>query len=354
MARSGVTYQEVAKAATQLAQIGQVPTIDRVRSILGTGSKSTLAPLLKQWKAQQAETISEAETGLPRALITVVKGLYESVQQQAQTRIETAQEENRREVDAAWQAQKVAEGRQRELEAVLEQQQRAYTRLEADHTTLKAAWEESQQTRGRLLTQTEALAQRLGEQAHRVQDLKHHLVQAQQNLEHYRESVRQQRTEERADFERQLGYGEQALKKAREENQALRTANAQLEKAALQWQSQCERQQAEGVLLTEKVESLSQAMEQLRQQLAMGEGQYKVLAQAHQQAIAELRAREQDLLKQEKATAVAQEKFKALSAALQEAKDHKVRLQNENKILAKEKAHLEGQYKQLQRACKLA
>lgn len=349
MARSGVTYHDVAKAATQLTQIGQAPTIDRVRTILGTGSKSTLAPLLKQWKAQQAETISETETGLPRALITVVKGLYESMQQQAQTLIETAQEESRREVDAARQAQKAAEGRQREVEAVLEQQQRAYTRLEADHTTLKAAWEESQQAQGRLLAQTEALAQRLEEQAHRVQDLKHHLSQAQQNLEHYRESVCQQRTEERADFEQQLGYGEQALKKAREENQMLWTANTQLEKAALQWQSQCERQQAEGAVLAEKVESLSQGLEQLRQQLAMGEGRYQVLAQAHQQATAELRAREQDLFKQEKATAVAQEKLKTLSTVLQETKNHRARLQNENQILAQEKAHLEGQYKQLQR-----
>jgi chromosome segregation ATPase len=196
--------------------------------------------------------------------------------------------------------------------------------------------------------QAEGLSHRLEDQARLIQELKHQGAQAQQNLEHYRESVRQQRAEERIDFERQLRYGEQALKESREENQALRATNSRLDKAALQWQSECERQQAEGAALVEKLGTLEQTMAQLHQQLAIGEGRYQVLAQAHQQTTIKLQTQEQTFLEQEKAAAVVQEKLKTLSTTLQKAKDHNVWLQNENQILAQEKAHLEGQCKQLQ------
>lgn len=53
MARIGVTFLDVSKAAEALRAHGQEPTVDRVREHLGTGSKSTIAPLLKRWREQQ-------------------------------------------------------------------------------------------------------------------------------------------------------------------------------------------------------------------------------------------------------------------------------------------------------------
>ncbi len=53
MARSGVTYFDVNKAAHELVGKGKTPTIDGIRSILGTGSISTIAPLLREWKEKQ-------------------------------------------------------------------------------------------------------------------------------------------------------------------------------------------------------------------------------------------------------------------------------------------------------------
>ncbi len=45
MARAGVTYYDVAKAAETIKTGGQEPTVDRVREQLGTGSRSTIAAL---------------------------------------------------------------------------------------------------------------------------------------------------------------------------------------------------------------------------------------------------------------------------------------------------------------------
>ena len=86
MARAGVNYIHVVKAAEAIKERGLEPTVDRVREQLGTGSKSTIAPLLKQWKAQNAA--ASDVSGLPSDLVEVVKSLYERVQQDAELKIE--------------------------------------------------------------------------------------------------------------------------------------------------------------------------------------------------------------------------------------------------------------------------
>lgn len=86
MARAGVNYIHIAKAAEAIKENGLEPTVDRVREQLGTGSKSTIAPLLKQWKAQNEASVDVS--GLPSDLVEVVKSLYERVQQEAESKIE--------------------------------------------------------------------------------------------------------------------------------------------------------------------------------------------------------------------------------------------------------------------------
>ena len=85
MARAGITYQDVANAAQRVRQRGDEPTVDRVRSELGTGSRSTLGPMLKRWK-----TGSEAAAhlnGLPADLVAAVKALHERAQYAADERL---------------------------------------------------------------------------------------------------------------------------------------------------------------------------------------------------------------------------------------------------------------------------
>lgn len=70
MGRYGVTYLDVVNAATEIQSAGQNPTVDAVRQRLGTGSKSTIAPYLKQWRNKQflekhpSEASSDSEQNL--------------------------------------------------------------------------------------------------------------------------------------------------------------------------------------------------------------------------------------------------------------------------------------------------
>ncbi len=49
-----VTYPDVASAAQEIAKNNGTPTVRSVRAYLGTGSDSTIAPLVKQWKEARA------------------------------------------------------------------------------------------------------------------------------------------------------------------------------------------------------------------------------------------------------------------------------------------------------------
>ncbi|KJZ03183.1 mucin, partial [Halomonas sp. S2151] len=54
MARTGITYEQVATVADALVGQGEKPSIQRIREQLGTGSPNTIHRHLKAWRATQA------------------------------------------------------------------------------------------------------------------------------------------------------------------------------------------------------------------------------------------------------------------------------------------------------------
>src|SRR3569623_706175 len=90
MGRAGILYSHVAKAAAKLVADGKNPTVDNVREALGgTGSKSTIAPMLKRWKAEHTKDIVEAELGVPAELLQAIKGVYDKLQADVQQQLLT-------------------------------------------------------------------------------------------------------------------------------------------------------------------------------------------------------------------------------------------------------------------------
>ncbi len=85
MGRMGVSYLDVANVAFGLQGRGANPTVDAVREVLGTGSRSTIGPYLKQWRNKQE--VSNDASGLPPELYSLVKGLYERIQAEANHRV---------------------------------------------------------------------------------------------------------------------------------------------------------------------------------------------------------------------------------------------------------------------------
>ena len=195
MARLGVRFEDVAQAAAAIRDGGEEPTIDRVRQTLGTGSKSTLAPLLKRWKAQQCG--DQAGDVLPADLLKAVRNLHELTQQAADEQIEAARKDFA-DLEVALQ-QKLAE-KMSELQELQQQHSalsHSHEKLQAKHQQLNDA---HHQVRASAAAQGAELGEvrlRLEESRLAVDELKQQSKQARAQAEHYQQAVAEERRLER-------------------------------------------------------------------------------------------------------------------------------------------------------------
>jgi len=92
MSRIGITYEDVAKAIPTLQGQQKNLTVDNVRGLLGTGSKSTIARLLREWKAKHG-LHPDDEGKLPSDLLNFVNGLWLKIQEKADLQTQEYQHE---------------------------------------------------------------------------------------------------------------------------------------------------------------------------------------------------------------------------------------------------------------------
>jgi len=204
MGRPGVTYNDVAMAAEQLASQGRNPTIESVRAVIGSGSTATVGPYLRAWRNKQDVSRQVAmKESLPEELISVVKGLWERVFVDAEAKFETARTELQ---------QAVTEYRQKfeslQTEYNLAQQQIAVV-TEEKHALVNQnrLLEETVSRQADKIRKREAQinsqAARLESQSSRIEELHQMHAQVQKNLEHYREASLAQRHQDQLAYEKQ-------------------------------------------------------------------------------------------------------------------------------------------------------
>jgi chromosome segregation ATPase len=227
MARAGILYSHVAKAAAQLAAAGKNPTVDNVREQLGgTGSKSTIAPLLKQWKAQHQGETAAAGAGLPMDLLEAVKGVYERMQADAQRQVEQARVEHLAALEAVQEQLRQCQAHDgmlsqsaASLSAELAQTKEALARLQGAHHA-------EQITVATLRSDNAGMEQRLADRAMEVKALVEQLAQTRVQFEHFQEAIAAQRLEDRRAFDRHAGRLEHDLASTQQQLGQLRAEHA--------------------------------------------------------------------------------------------------------------------------------
>lgn len=207
MARPSVTCNDVTKAALERAGEGKLPTIDNIRQkLLGTGSSSTIAPYLRAWRAKQGETqLIASKEKLPEDLVALVKGLWEHELQEAETQINTIEQNaNKNLNEHKQQIKNLAQ----EIKC-LQQQRNQLLQKEQQLTNDK-------------LTLEQAIIQLQNEQITLQIELQRLNQQVQNNLDHYREASREQRLKEQQQYENQIKYLEQSSQQYLQENSYLK------------------------------------------------------------------------------------------------------------------------------------
>lgn len=270
------------KAAAKLVEDGKNPTVDNVREALGsTGSKSTIAPMLKRWKAEHAEDVVEAELGVPAELLHAIKGVYDKLQGDVQQQLADANAAHQAALQAATDRadQLIADNRtladtNGALSAELKQAKDALARLQTEQQALNV-------TMATVQSDNAGLQQRLTDRAAEIAALNQQLTQSRVQFEHYQEATARQRSEERQAAEQRITRLEQELASAQRQMAAqqatigqqeaqitrLTEENMRLQEAARHDQEQATATRTERDQLTYQLQETASARRQLQEHL---------------------------------------------------------------------------------------
>lgn len=204
MARTGLYKSEVKKARDSLLAQGRHPSVDAIRIELGnTGSKSTIHKYLKELEMEDGG-ITDRKTSISEALHDLVARLAVQLEQEANERIyevQTQNTEKEQQLNASIAALNAAN------EAISDTLKTVENRTQdeiAAHAKTTELLQRETITRHTLEQQVTDLKDRLLEnEAHR-QSLETKHTHAREALEHYRESVKEQRDQDIRRHEHQL------------------------------------------------------------------------------------------------------------------------------------------------------
>lgn len=348
MARFGVTYQDVANAVNQLVGQGKQPTIDAIRQFLGTGSSTTIANHLRKWRAEQdgTQTLASQEN-LPHELLAMIKGLWQRVLSHAEEQIFMVKQTADTETTQLKQALEKYKNNNQRWQKLHNQWLNEKEQLTNDKLTLEQGIIALQKECATKETKQEALIQQLQEKQDRIHELHRLQTQAQANLEHYRESMREQRLIEQQQFEQEKQNLQIEIKQIKEQIMVLR------EKITTEQQRYQHLHQAHQNLEQQIVQSQMQT-EQLKQQLIAAENMKEEYCSAskhwqgqYQDAQNQLETQTRQLLETQSESKMLSQQLTAIKETLDETLAQNKQLGHEKWILAQEKAQLEGQLKQL-------
>lgn len=204
MGRPGVTYTEVSAAASHLLGEGKNPTVEQVRLLLGSGSSTTIANHLRQWKQdQQGSALFAAKENIPPALVEMIKGLWERMMDLSQDKLNEAERAFETTLsEQSHDLQKYKTNNQR-WQQLFNQWRQEKDALTADIQTLNAGVSDLNQTIAKQESVIALKTQQCLEKDERITELHKLHKQTQANLEHFRDAAKEQREKEHLQFDQE-------------------------------------------------------------------------------------------------------------------------------------------------------
>ena len=199
MGRAGVAYSDIQQAADAISQSGTEPTVDKVREYLGTGSKSTIAPLLKRWRQQREE--STASDGLPVELVQALKSVHAHTQGLADKKVAQIEADTQQQLTAMQQqlAQVVALQQQTETEKAHTDER--VERLKTERKQVSQALEQKSLKLVKSDATLDEARQQLVECRATITELRQESRDIREHFEHYQQQIASDRQQERDQFQ---------------------------------------------------------------------------------------------------------------------------------------------------------
>lgn len=336
MSRPGITYQEVAKAAIQLQGQNENPTVDRVREILNTGSKSTIARYLKEWKSKTGHVTGT--DGIPHELIAIIKGLWERLKIESDKQTTQYQQDADRLVAEIKQSlaheQKNNHDLQHKIHYLEDQLHQEKHHLQCSQLSL----EEEKRSNAKLTERNERLTQQISDQKTEIERLHQLLTHVQNNLEHYQASIQKLRDEQQLDIEKKKATFEYEISMFKKNIDTIT-----LEKNHIQ--SEYDKNAAQLGLLVQNNEKLQKHYQESIVNESILQQKCNQLEQTNLNYHNKIEEQSKLIIELDKRTTAFSTEISILQKSLQNAQDKIQLLQNDKLFIAQEKATLEGQLK---------
>jgi len=346
MARPGITYSEVARAATQLIEQKVRPSIEAVRRILGTGSNSTINRHLREWIKTQGVQ-AELEQGLPDSLLIAVRGIYDGMREQASSELTKISSEKDQMISDLKASIAVLETKQAQSAQEQVRFQTTINQGEQARAALERQLESSKQENDKHAADNHLLTERLSDKQSEIERLNQLLSHTQSNLDHYREIMRQERLSDKQAFEEKIASLENQrhlqqgqMSEAREEIAQLKQYLESLENT----QKTVKNAEAAALEKTQRSESDLQ-ISQLK--LAQLQQAYDQLLSEHQTTTKEIDSNKIKINELIIKTETQNERIGLQEAALQKAEDSLRSLGDKHLFLTQEKTKLAIQLEQV-------
>jgi chromosome segregation ATPase len=204
VARSGIEKYDVFDAASKLLQEGNAPTIERIRTALGTGSYTTISKYYKEWKSSQELTNSSYVRNaakIPRALLTAAESIWEQAKHQANEETEVIKADAIKQIEDA---NKILEEERKRYEALAIKSAESDTKLHEQHQLLelqRQQLEEEKKASAISKERINALEEKVQQQLSEINKL-HQLAQnLQKNWEHLQKTSQEQQDKLKSELE---------------------------------------------------------------------------------------------------------------------------------------------------------
>lgn len=335
MSRVGITLLDVEQAVLKLQGRGKNPSVDAVREVLGTGSKSTIAQHLRDWKAQQ----SDPQGKLPQDLLALVSGLWERLNLKAEQHINEMEDTcNQRELALKQSLTELQEDHVR-LQKQLHQSEEAEATLTMAKETLENNLRTQQQEHARLIERDLVTQQQLESQKTENARLHQLANNIQANLEHYQQAVHQLQTEQHLAIEKQHAQLQQEIRSCRQQvqhhEQQLFQRNTELQ----QLQNEHRQLQEAHAELIKETQGKTQLLGGLQERC---DQQQKIIPDLEQKLI----GNKNHML------VILTDQKSNMQKTLTQLEDKIETLRHEKIFLIQEKSELQGHLKQLERGTK--
>jgi chromosome segregation ATPase len=336
MARLGITYQDVTKAIAELQGKDKNPTVDSIREILGTGSKSTIARLLREWRSKHSIQTDD-DASIPSELLLMIKGLWERLQEKGDARITEHQQQADAKVALLQEQLRLAVTRESELHSSCQHLNKKLAHSDEEKKRTNTTLLDQKQKTAVLIEQAKSLETRREESA--AENIRLHQVmkQSQDNLEQCHVATKQLQQTQRSTIENIQQEHQRQLSKLQIQHDKIMQKNSE--------------QKIQYNKLSKTHQVLSNKCSTIAEQYTASQQQYKSLNNTHMEIKTllnqQLEAGQLITRNLQCDFKASKEQIKPLKKTIAETRHTLDALEDKYQISLQQKAHLEGQVTQL-------